>query len=117
MKDTDQFKKKLADEREVLVKELNNVGTIKNEGASDWQAKPDDTETSLPDANEVSDHISSYENNNALVLELEGQLHEVDIALGKIEKGTYGVCETCGKEIEIDRLEAYPSARTCKAHM
>ena len=41
----------------------------------------------------------------------------VDEALEKIEKGTYGICETGGEKIEEDRLEANPSARTCKAHM
>ena len=38
-------------------------------------------------------------------------------ALEKIEKGEYGTCEVCAAEIEEDRLEANPSARTCKAHV
>jgi DnaK suppressor protein len=42
------------------------------------------------------------------------QLAEIDDALLRIELGEYGVCEACGRPIEIDRLEAVPSARFCK---
>jgi RNA polymerase-binding transcription factor DksA len=37
--------------------------------------------------------------------------------LKKMEQNTFGTCEICGNEIEEDRLEAMPSARTCKAHL
>ncbi len=118
MQDTAIYKKKLEDERGVLVRELSGVATIKNnKSPDDWEAKPDNTETDLPDPNEVGDRIGSYENNTALVQELESQLRNVDAALEKISKGTYGTCETCDKPIETDRLDANPSAKTCKAHM
>ena len=39
---------------------------------------------------------------------------EIDDALLRIERGEYGRCEVCGRPIEIDRLEAEPSARLCK---
>lgn len=40
---------------------------------------------------------------------------QVKLALKKIEKGTYGICENCGDKQLIDkkRLEAYPAATTC----
>ncbi|GAA2559471.1 TraR/DksA C4-type zinc finger protein [Winogradskya consettensis] len=34
-------------------------------------------------------------------------------ALARHEAGTYGTCETCGRPIHPDRLEARPGARTC----
>lgn len=37
----------------------------------------------------------------------------IDKALGKIGDGTYGICETCGEEIEPDRIEYLPAARRC----
>ncbi len=40
-------------------------------------------------------------------------LGNVEDALQKIENGTYGVCEKCGKEIEIERLKAMPFAKVC----
>jgi RNA polymerase-binding protein DksA len=40
-------------------------------------------------------------------------LIEIDRALERIELGTYGICETCGRTISIERLEAIPSAARC----
>jgi DnaK suppressor protein len=51
-----------------------------------------------------------------------GELHqmsvEIDRALAKLEEGTYGVCDACGKAISPERLEALAWATlcvTCKA--
>jgi RNA polymerase-binding protein DksA len=44
---------------------------------------------------------------------LEHTLHEVEDALGKFERGTYGICENCGTKIDWARLEAKPEARLC----
>ena len=44
---------------------------------------------------------------------LEHTLHEVQDALGKFERGTYGICENCGTKIDWARLEAKPEARLC----
>lgn len=41
------------------------------------------------------------------------QLRQVENALTRIEEGTYGTCEVCGKEIPVERLEAVPSATLC----
>ena len=40
-------------------------------------------------------------------------LHHLNEALDRIEKGTYGICRTCGKKIQIKRLEAVPHATQC----
>ena len=42
------------------------------------------------------------------------QIEEIDDALLRIERGEYGVCEVCGRPIELDRLEAEPTARLCE---
>ena len=44
-------------------------------------------------------------------------LREVDDALGKLDKGTYGICETCGEAIESDRLAIDPLIRNCLDHL
>lgn len=41
-------------------------------------------------------------------------MQDIDNALAKIEKGTFGSCECCGKEIPQARLEALPWGRYCK---
>ena len=40
-------------------------------------------------------------------------LDQVEAALRKIEKGNYGLCESCQKPISKPRLEALPFARYC----
>ncbi len=41
------------------------------------------------------------------------ELREVEDALGRIERGEYGVCIDCGGEIERERLDAQPTALRC----
>ena len=38
------------------------------------------------------------------------QVQEIDAALAKLDKGTYGLCERCGKPIPEERLQALPWA-------
>ena len=40
-------------------------------------------------------------------------LQDIDRALMKLDNGTYGACEACGKTIPRDRLEAMPAAQLC----
>ena len=49
----------------------------------------------------------------SLLEQLEAELDDLDRALRKIEEGTYGICEACGKEIPPERLEAMPGTRLC----
>lgn len=49
----------------------------------------------------------------SIELDLSDQLREVDMALRRFEAGTYGVCETCGEQIDSARLAALPAARRC----
>ncbi len=41
------------------------------------------------------------------------ELQRIDIALERIKEGTYGVCEHCGKNIPLARLQAVPYATLC----
>ena len=51
------------------------------------------------------------------LLESEAELlQEVNDALDRIERGTYGRCEVCGQEIPRERLEAVPYTRYCVRH-
>lgn len=40
-------------------------------------------------------------------------LAAIDAALGRIDAGTYGLCERCAKQIAQERLEALPWATKC----
>ena len=43
----------------------------------------------------------------------EAQVAEVDAAVVRLDAGTYGVCERCGRRIAAGPLEARPTARLC----
>jgi len=51
--------------------------------------------------------------NRALTGQLKENLSEVERALQKMDDGTYGICERCGKEIAEARLEAMPATPFC----
>ena len=48
-----------------------------------------------------------------LVAEARERLDEVAAARARLDAGTYGTCEVCGRPIAAGRLEARPTARTC----
>ncbi len=116
-KETQQFKVKLENEKKLLESELATVGHKNPQNPMGWEASSGTMEVDSADENEVADKMEELEENELILQQLEKQLSDVDAALEQIEKGTYGLCEVCGKPIEIARLEASPSARTCKSHM
>ena len=52
----------------------------------------------------------------AIVGHIQDTLRDVNMALAKLDEGTYGKCEECGEDIAEPRLEAMPSARYCIKH-
>jgi sigma-B regulation protein RsbU (phosphoserine phosphatase) len=44
-------------------------------------------------------------------------LQQVDAALERVQRGTYGICEACHDTIEKDRLERNPLVRYCLDHL
>lgn len=51
----------------------------------------------------------------ALLKQADEHLAALDLALERVDQGTYGVCESCGREVEEGRLEARPEATACIA--
>ena len=65
------------------------------------------------DSEEGDPDLIEREKNVALVSQLEGRHARVQAALRSIEKGRYGTCERCGKEIPTERLEVRPDVTFC----
>lgn len=116
-KDTQHFKEKLLREKTLLEEELRSIAKTDPEHPEDWNATSGNMETDNADENETADKFEELEDNKVILNKLEPQLREVEAALERIEKGTYGICEISGDVIEKDRLEANPSARTSIKHM
>ncbi|HJP65904.1 MAG TPA: TraR/DksA C4-type zinc finger protein [Actinomycetota bacterium] len=49
----------------------------------------------------------------SLVNNLRDLMDRIDKALAKMDQGTYGLCDRCGKPIEKARLKALPYANLC----
>jgi RNA polymerase-binding transcription factor DksA len=67
----------------------------------------------------LADHASDMfdrEMDDSLGENAEQMLHEIDLALARIEAGTYGRCAECGDEIPGERLAAVPYATLCIEH-
>jgi len=60
---------------------------------------------------------ASAEIDRSFMLRLRGReqrlLKKIEAAIDKIDSGTFGICEACGEEINIKRLEARPVAGMC----
>ncbi len=115
-KDIEYFEQKLSAEKVRLEQELSGVGQKNPGNPNDWQVTTADIEVDPADENEVADKLEEYEGNSGILTQLEGQRTEVVAALERIKNGTYGICETCGKPIERERLEANPSSRISIKH-
>ncbi len=112
----DALRKKLEDEKEILVNELKEIGVNIDPETGDWEAVPED-QAPTADNNDLADKFESYEERSDMLKTLETRYREILSALAKMDSTGFGICETCGAPIEKDRLEANPGARTCKMHM
>lgn len=119
MIDYEHFRQRLEEEKALLEAEMAKVGRKNPDQKGDWEPMPSlaDRDTSTADENTVADSIEEFEDNAAIMQTLEKRYNDIKSALDKIKHNVYGTCQVCGKEIETDRLEANPSARTCKEHV
>ncbi len=106
-------KNRLEQEEAQLELELTDIGHLHNAASGDWKADQGDLQVGPEDENILADKFEEITTNEAIVDELEVRLKNVKKALQKIEEGSYGICESCGSEIEQERLEANPAASLC----
>jgi len=110
-KKIEELKTKLEKEKASLEKELKSFATEDKDLKHNWDAKYPNRENG--NMEEEADEMQEYDNLVSLEHNLELKLKDVTLALEKIEKGNYGTCEKCGKNIEEERLDAVPEAKLC----
>jgi DnaK suppressor protein len=62
---------------------------------------------------ELATETIERELDQSVVLRVDLELAEIEAAVRRVEDGTHGLCEACGKPIGDERLEALPAARYC----
>lgn len=112
------MRKKLEEEKVILEKELSGVGVRDPRNAANWNASESPEEASeTADLNLEADVIENLQEKHAISDDLEVRLKDVNDALNRLDKKTYGLCEVCGGEIAEKRLLADTAARTCQMHI
>ncbi len=114
--DLKYFRSRLETELSALEAELKTVGRRNPSNPADWEAKGVDLNNDHADPNDVADELEEYEENSAILNELEIEYNEVKKALERIDGKTYGICGVCGNPIDPKRLEAFPAASACILH-
>ena len=62
---------------------------------------------------EIASELFDIEHQMALKKLHEHEISEIEKSLQKLEKGTYGICESCNRKIDSKRLELLPQAKLC----
>jgi RNA polymerase-binding transcription factor DksA len=107
MADLKKIRSLLEIEKKRLLEELEQLN-------ADGRPSEDRREGS-PFGKREEEATESLELEKRLAMEkrIKDQLTANDDATRKIDAGTYGICESCGKPIEPARLEILPTARRC----
>ncbi len=105
-----EFKALLFKEKKDLEENLERIAKPVDKKKGDYETSFEDIGT---DREDNTTEVEEYADNLPVEITLEKNLQEVLDALDRMEKSAYGICENCQKEIDIERLRANPSARTC----
>lgn len=106
----DQMKQKLLAEQDNLRKQLGSFAEPNEHVKDDFNTRYVDMGSS---EEENATEVENYQNQISVEDGLESSLAEVDDALVRIAKGTFGHCEKCNQEIPRARLEVHPAAKIC----
>ena len=108
--EADQVRQLLADEQERLESLRQEYTGMRDESEGDSLQ-----ELSSVDQHQADVGSETFEREKDLTIldEIEGELADIEHALRRLDEGTYGTCEACGKTIPDERLEAMPAARFC----
>ncbi|WP_062356824.1 TraR/DksA C4-type zinc finger protein [Bacillus kwashiorkori] len=114
-KQIETFRKKLLKEKHEITERLKSNDQF---GMVDGAIHEARTELSSYDNHPADEGTELFERSKDFALnELEeNRVKNIDKALEAIDKGTYGLCEHCGKSISIERLDALPETTYCKEH-
>jgi DnaK suppressor protein len=80
----------------------------------EYRRDQDEDAAALPmDELDVARTLADVETHAGLIEQVENRIKQIDAAFSRLERGLYGICEECGDEIPLERLEALPFATRC----
>ena len=110
-----KIKNRLEQEKELIEKELKNFSKEDRKLKGNWNTLFPyfDGEIGSAKLEKAAEEVEEYEAKLPVEHALEIKLRDINLALKKIKKGKYGICEKCKKSIKTKRLEICPEARRC----
>ncbi|WP_178931019.1 TraR/DksA family transcriptional regulator [Oceaniferula marina] len=100
--ETKELREALELQRQHVLKDVNRHGIMNGVGAG---VIADETERAEKIADAAVEHQLGYSESKLL--------EKIEYALDRLEEGNYGICDGCGKQINIERLKAKPSVSLC----
>jgi len=107
-----EFRKILEGQRQTLIQKIQQKKReLRAEKTKRTFHRSDDSSDTVSDgiAESVQDEIVV-----ALIQSMSDELHKIDNALWRLERGGYGSCSECGEMIAERRLQLLPYAARCK---
>ena len=109
-KTLDKLRRLLEEERETYVRQARDLAAEAEALAA--EREPGDTQ--FDEESGEGDTLNvERERDLALSASANQAVEDIDRALRRMDTGTYGICERCGKKIAVARLEAVPFAALC----
>jgi RNA polymerase-binding transcription factor DksA len=111
----EKIEKELKQNKSLIEIELQGFAKKNIKTKGDWNTKypRSNNERGNQSMEDAADEVEEYANRLPVEHSLELRLRDINLALEKIQKGNYGKCEKCKKNISEQRLKVYPEARTC----
>jgi RNA polymerase-binding transcription factor DksA len=108
--DVDRARTRLDEERARLEEVRSGLDNVSAESEEESLS-----ELSSQDQHQADIGTETFERERdiSILEQVDAELADVSHALRRIDEGTYGTCEACGKPIGDERLEAIPAARFC----
>ena len=107
--DTDRHRMLLEQERSRLA-ELRSSLT---EATEDVERNPTGDPSAGGHAADAGSEMFERSRDLSILEDIDSQLADIEHAVARMENGSYGTCEACGRPIDPARLEARPAARFC----
>lgn len=106
-----QYKEKLKKEKQRILQTIDSM--YENGLASPQREEVGELSVNDNHPADMGTEMFDKERGYALLSNEKDMLYQIDRALENIEKGTYGKCEICGREIEEERLNLLSYALRC----
>ena len=110
-----ELKEKLEKQKASIEAELGKFAKKDKNLKGDWDTKFPKTNGGIGGQilEDAADQVEEYVNLLPVEHNMELRVQDINLALEKIKKGTYGKCEKCSKDIDRERLKILPEARKC----